>query len=287
MKKLIVLSILAFTLSGIAQEKAFVIYNAKGKKVSYKKMMKSLSESDVTLFGELHNNPISHWLQLEVTKSLGQKRDLILGAEMFERDNQNELNDYLSGKIDSKMLDSLARLWDNYDTDYAPLVNYAKENKLPFIATNIPRRFANLVYKKDFKGLDSLSAEEKSWIAQLPIEYDKDLPGYQKMLEMMGGHGGETFPKAQAIKDATMAESIDRALTKAENQDDITFIHYNGAYHSNDYEGILWYLKRKNATLNYKTIATVSQENVKKLLEEHKGIADFIICVDEDMTTTY
>jgi uncharacterized iron-regulated protein len=287
MKKLIVLSILAFSLSGIAQDKAFVIYNAKGKKVSYKKMMKSLSESNVTLFGELHNNPISHWLQLEVTKSLGEKRDLILGAEMFERDNQDELNDYLSEKIDAKMLDSLARLWDNYNTDYAPLVDYAKEDKLQFIATNIPRRFANLVYKKDFKGLDSLSVEEKSWIAKLPIEYDKDLPGYQKMLEMMGGHGGETFPKAQAIKDATMAESINRALTKVKNLEDVTFIHYNGAYHSNDYEGILWYLKRKNANLNYKTITTVSQANVKKLLEEHLGTADFIICVDEDMTTTY
>jgi uncharacterized iron-regulated protein len=272
----------------LAQEKAFVIYNAQGKKVSYKKMMKSLIKSDISLFGELHNNPISHWLQLEVTKSLGEKRNLILAAEMFERDNQDELNDYLSGKIDAKVLDSVARLWKNYETDYAPLVNYAKENKLQFIAANIPRRYASMVYKGDFKSLDTLSNEEKKWIAQLPIEYDKNLPGYQKMLEMMGGHGGETFPKAQAIKDATMAESIFKAYeTSIKTINELTVIHYNGAYHSNDYEGILWYLKRKNANLNYKTITTVSQENIKKLLEENKGTADFIICVDEDMTTTY
>ncbi len=271
-----------------AQEKAFVIYNAKGKKVSYKKMIKVLSKSDVVLFGELHNNPISHWLELEVAKSIDKKRNLILGAEMIERDNQEVLNDYLSGKIDAKKFDSLAHLWNNYDTDYKPLVDYAKENKIDFVAANVVRKYASMVYKGDFKALDSLPEAEKKLIAKLPIAYDKNLPGYQKMLEMMGGHGGETFPKAQAIKDATMAESIFKAYEKPiKNQSDVTFIHYNGAYHSDNYEGILWYLKKWNETLNYKTITTVSQENIKKLLEENKGKADFIICVDEDMTTTY
>ncbi len=287
MKRIVGLVFIISSLVGLAQDKAFVIYNAKGKKVPYKKMMKSLNESDVTLFGELHNNPISHWLQLEVTKSLGKKRKLILAAEMFERDNQKALTDYLNGKIDEKGLDSLARLWKNYETDYKPLVDYAKQNKLQFIAANVPRRYASMVYKGDFKALDSLPANEKEWIAKLPIDYDKNLPGYQKMLEMMGGHGGETLPKAQAVKDATMAESIYQAYETATEKDKLTVIHYNGAYHSDNYEGILWYLKRKNANLNYKTITTVSQENIKKLLEENIGTADFIICVDEDMTTTY
>lgn len=287
MKYIFLLTFLICFLFANAQGKAFVIYSAKGKKITYKKMIKSLTQGHVILFGELHNNPISHWLELEVTKSIGEQKKLILGAEMFERDNQGELNDYLNNKIDVEQFDSTVRLWDNYYTDYAPLVNYAKENKLPFIATNIPRRYASLVYKKDFEALDSLPLEEKVWIAKLPIEYDKDLPGYQKMLEMMVGHGGETFPKAQAIKDATMAESIYEAYETTIKQQEITFIHYNGAYHSNNYEGILWYLKRKNSELNYKTITTVSQKNITKLLEENKGTADFIICVDEDMTTTY
>lgn len=287
MKYIFLLTLFISVLFANAQDKAFVIYNAKGKKITYKKMIKSLTQSQVILFGELHNNPISHWLELEVTKSIGEQKKLILGAEMFERDNQGELNKYLSNKINVEQFDTTVRLWDNYYTDYAPLVNYAKENKLPFIATNIPRRYASLVYKKDFEALDSLPLEDKVWIAKLPIEYDKDLPGYQKMLEMMVGHGGETFPKAQAIKDATMAESIYEAYETTIKQQETTFIHYNGAYHSNNYEGILWYLKRKNSELNYKTITTVSQKNITKLLEENKGTADFIICVDEDMTTTY
>ncbi len=194
---------------------------------------------------ELHNNPISHWLQLEVTKSIDKNRNLILGAEMIERDNQKVLNDYLSGKIDEKEFDSVANLWNNYKTDYKPLVDYAKENKIDFIAANIVRKYASMVYKGDFKALDTLPASEKQWIAQLPIAYDKNLAGYKKMLEMMGGHGGETFPKAQAIKDATMAESIFKAYEETiKTKSDVTFIHYNGAYHSDDYEGILWYLKK-------------------------------------------
>ena len=65
------------------------------------------------------------------------------------------------------------------------------------------------------------------------------------------------------------------------------FIHYNGAYHSDNYEGILWYLKRQSPNLKYLTISTVSQDDVSRLLPENKGRADFIICVDSNMTNTY
>ncbi len=90
-------------------------------------MIKSLVKKDIVLFGEQHNNPISHWLQYEVTEDLNSSRQLILGAEMFESDNQKELNNYLKGNIIYKNLDSLARLWPNYKTDYALLVDFAKE----------------------------------------------------------------------------------------------------------------------------------------------------------------
>ena len=139
-----------------------------------------------------------------------------------------------------------------------------------------------MVAKGGFEKLDSLPANEKNWIAPLPIEYDAELPGYTKMLEMMGGHGGTNLPKAQAIKDATMAYFI---LTNLKTGS--LFIHYNGAYHSDNYEGILWYLKRKQPGMKYTTISTVSQKNINSLLPENKGKADFIICVDEDMTNTY
>ncbi len=283
MKNLVLLfSFLLITNISIGQTKPYVIYNAKGKKISYKKMLKKLNQKDIILFGELHNNPITHWLQYEVTNDLNKTKKLILGAEMFERDNQDELNDYLSDKITAKGLDTLARLWPNYDTDYAPLVNFAKENNLKFIATNIPRRFASMVYKKGFEELEKLTDEEKSWIAPLPIEFDIELPTYKSILKMMGKHGSPKLVMAQAIKDATMANSILKNFKKG-----TLFIHYNGAFHSDKYEGILWYLKKQQKDLNYATISTVLQKDVNKLENEHKNRADFIICVDEDMTTTY
>src|SRR5262249_21309661 len=134
------------------------------------------------------NNPISHWMELSVAKDLAEKRDVIFGAEMFEADNQQALNDYLAGKINAKVFDSSARLWPNYKTDYAPLVDFAKERKAVFVVTNIPRRYASMVSKKGFEALDSLASIEKGWIAPLPMEYDAQLPGYVKMLSMMGGH---------------------------------------------------------------------------------------------------
>lgn len=260
----------------------YTIYNGQGKKVSYKKMMKQLAKQDVVFFGELHNNPISHWLQFEVTSALGQSRSLILGAEMMEADNQDELDDYLAGTIDQKALDTLARLWKNYATDYKPLVDYAKNNNLPFIATNIPRRYASLVNKEGFAALEELSIEEKSWIAPLPFPYDANLPRYVNILEMMAGHGTPKMVMAQASKDASMAHFI-----AANYESGKLFIHYNGAYHSGYHEGILWYLNQYKPGLKILTISTVEQADITKLEADYLGEADFIICVDHNMTKTY
>ncbi|MFT4831628.1 MAG: putative iron-regulated protein [Psychroserpens sp.] len=267
----------------LGQDKsAYTIFNANGKKVTYAKMVKVLSSKDIILFGEVHNNAIAHWLQYEVTSDLTNTKPMILGAEMFEADNQEPLNKYLSGTINQKGLDSLARLWPNYNTDYAPLVNFAKERQLPFIATNIPRRYASMVYKNGFEVLDTLTPPEKAWIAPLPIVFDPELPGYQNILKMMGDHGTPELVMAQAVKDATMAHFILHNYNPGSR-----LLHFNGAYHSNNYEGILWYLKLSAPNYAYATISTVSQDTIDKLLPEHKGLADFIICVDSHMTNTY
>lgn len=275
--------LLAFSFSLQAFDKpAYVLYSAKGKKISYEKMLKDLSKQDVVLIGELHNNPISHWLELEITQNLAEKRQLVLGAEMFEHDNQTALTDYLRGKITAKGLDSSARLWKNYKTDYAPLVNFAKDRNLPFIATNVPRKYASQVSRGGFESLANLTSEEKSWIAPMPIAYDANLPGYQKMLTMMGEHTSPNMPKAQALKDATMAHFIFSNWKPGS-----LFVHYNGSYHSEYHEGISWYLKRSKADIKIATIATVSQKEIDSLLPEHFLKADYIICVEDDMTGTY
>jgi uncharacterized iron-regulated protein len=263
-------------------KKAYQIFDKNGKKVTYGKLLKAAEKAQVVLFGEYHNNSVVHWLQLELTKDLAEKKPLVLGAEMLEADNQKQLNQYLKGEINQKQLDTTARLWPNYKTDYKPLVDFAKEKNLPFIATNIPRRYASMVSKKGFEALETLTAEEKTWIAPLPIAYDENLPGYVNMMKMMGDHASPNMPKAQASKDATMAYFIRKNL-----KDNSIFIHYNGSYHSDNFEGIHWYLKNALPNLQTITIATLEQKDLEKIMPEEYNKADYILVIDEDVTKTH
>ena len=283
MKKYFLVCLVLSTLVFQAQDKkAYQLFDKNGKKTSYKKLITKAENAQVLLFGEFHNNAISHWLELEVTKEVFDKKPVVLGAEMFEADNQTQLNQYLKGEINQKQLDSTARLWPNYKTDYKPLVDFAKENRLSFIATNIPRRYAAMVSKKGFEALETLTTKEKSWIAPQPIPYDANLLGYVEMMKMMGEHSSPNMPKAQASKDATMAYFINANL-----KDGSTFIHYNGSYHSDNFEGISWYLKKYNPNLQIITISSVEQRDISKLDKENYNKADFILVIDEDLTKTY
>ncbi|MDX9940606.1 MAG: ChaN family lipoprotein [Bacteroidales bacterium] len=288
MKKIFLFLALSISfISGQAGEKpAYRIFDRNGQPTDFNQLFEAATKTQVVLFGELHNNPIAHWLQLELTRELYQKtgQDLVLGAEMFEADNQLILDEYLSGLINERNFKAEAKLWNNYDTDYQPLVEFALQNQLPFIATNIPRRYASLVNRQGFEGLDALPADAKRYMAPLPPAYDPELPGYKAMLEMGGmpGNVSDNFPKAQAIKDATMAHFIYKNLNRSG-----IFIHYHGAYHSNNFEGIYWYLNQLDEKLKMLTISTVEQQDPMVLDEGHAGLADFIIVVPVHMTKTY
>lgn len=286
---LLLFTVLSFNL--FAQDKsAYKIFTGEGKPVNYDEMIKNLSRADIVFFGELHDDPIAHWLELEVTKSLfaDKGKNLVLGAEMFEADNQLLIDEYLSGVYDASKFEAEVKLWKNYKTDYKPLVEFARTNNLRFIATNVPRRYASVVSKSGFEGLDPLAAEAKKHIAPLPFPYDPEVKCYKDMLKMegMGGaaqsHVNENFPKAQAVKDATMAHFINLNWSK-----DKVFLHYNGSYHSRNYEGIIWYLKKFNPGMKFATVETVQQSDIDKLEKENMGVAGFIIAIPSSMTRTY
>jgi uncharacterized iron-regulated protein len=267
--------------------KAFELYDGNGQKATVAQLMEKAQQADVFFFGELHNNPIAHWMQLELTQALHKAKEgkVILGAEMFETDNQVLIDEYFAGHIRQKDFEEETRLWNNYKTDYKPLLEFAKANNLGFIATNVPRRYANLVYRKGFEGLEELSETGKSFLPPLPVPYDPEVPAYKNMLTMMGGHGGEgaeNFPKAQAIKDATMAHFI----LKNQKEDHL-FIHYNGSYHSDNKEGIGWYLLQYNKDIQIVNITTIQVDDLNKIPEEELGKADFILATPKTMTTTY
>jgi uncharacterized iron-regulated protein len=285
MKKIIPFILFGFFFFGLAaQEKpAYQLFSSKGKKAQYAQMVKAMQGADVVLFGEYHDNPIVHWLQLESTQDVFKVRPaMVLGAEMFEADVQTVVDRYVFDSMPEKEFNKTARPWPNHKTDYKPLLDFAREKRIPFIATNIPRKFASAVFRGGFEALDTLTALQKSWVATLPPLYDSTLPCYADIGKAVGMHGGPNLPKAQAIKDATMAHFIVKNYQPGK-----IFIHYNGAYHSNHYQSIYWYLKQLNPSLKIVTISTAMQSQLKTLDTENKGLADFIILTPESMTRTH
>jgi len=288
MKLFVLIFILGISTSVFSQDKpAYKVFTADGKKSDYEDIIKEISKSDFVFFGELHDNPIAHWLELELTKNLytAKAKNLVLAAEMFETDNQILIDEYFTGIIKETSFETEVRKWSNYSTDYKPLLNFAKVNGLKFIAANIPRRYASVVASGGFEALEKVSDEGKKFIAPLPVEYDPELPCYKDMLSMSGGpmgHANANLPKAQAIKDATMANSILKNWQKGQ-----TVIHYNGSYHSDRHLGIIWYLKKHNPDAKVTTITTVLQDEINKMSDEYKGTADFVIVVPSSMTKTY
>lgn len=318
---------------------AYQIYDANGKKLSYTQFIERLgnnlekhnTQPNVLLFGELHDNPIVHWMQIQTTQDLWLELNedtnkitkanlgplMVLGAEMFETDQQSAVNEYLNPSDTSHetqtqvspmgatmgedpnfaTLKKSTKLWPNFKTDYKPLLDFSRDNHIPFIATNIPRKFASLVYKVGIQALDTLSADKKMLFPTMPMPYDSTLNCYAEIFKATGGHGGQNLPMSQAIKDATMAWKIYGNLPRAGG----VFIHYNGSYHSDKHQSIEWYLRQEESTVirssmaknldafrsNIITISSRTQMDVTHLEPENKGIADFTIVIPDNMTRTY
>jgi len=288
----IFLILLSIPLLSMKNDKpAYRIFNAKGHMVDYKDLLKVANRSDIIFFGEIHSDPICHWLELELTKDLYAEKghNLVLGAEMFEADNQLLLNEYTSKMIRKKDFEAEAKLWPNYKTDYAPIVDFAREKGLKFTATNIPRRYAVLVNFHGFEGLDSINAMERGMIAPLPIKYPDTLECYASIVKNVGdgmpAHLTANLGKAQAIKDATMSHFLMKSAFGEK-----TILHFNGSYHSDNYQGIVWYVQQAIRKTSFEpkilTISCLEQENVDTISKEDAAKADFIIIIPSSMTTT-
>ena len=289
MKTIILIVFSASIFSSFAQnEQAFIIYTSRGKQTTFRALVKQAETHQIVFFGEFHDNPIAHWLEYELTTKLYEKhnKNLVLGFEMFEQDQQYLLSKFLKNELTEKQFEDSCRLWPNYQTDYKPLVDFSKEKSLYCIASNVQRKYASILYKKGRKALDTLSMSVKSQMADLNFIVDTSLSQYQE-IKQMGGHSmGLNMVESQAFKDATMAKFILENFLPESH-----VIHFNGAFHSDFHQGIIWYLEHdKQKAVNAEkilTISTVSQIDIQKLDKEHFGRADFIICVPESMTKTH
>lgn len=289
-KTLLTSALLTLGMAVCAQQapEAYRLYDAKGKPVTYAKMIETAAQSDEVFFGEIHNCVISHWMETKVLETLARMYPGIkVGMEMLEADNQLIIDEYTSGVISSERFEDECRLWPNYSTDYEPLVYYAKRHHLPLIATNVPRRYASVVKEKGLAYLDSLSTEAKQFLPPLPIHYveNENAQAGFALMGMMGkakGSKPELMAQAQAIKDATMGWLIAKNLNKGDKM-----IHFNGTYHSDAQNGIIPYLREYRSGTTVSTIRAVRQEDISRLEEDYLGLADFFICIPEDMTMSY
>lgn len=305
-KKLITtLACLMLALCGWAQAapEAYRLYGKDGQPVAYADMVKDLAQQDAVFVGEMHNCPICHWLERRLLQSLHQacaaedsakkgKKDaapkgLAVGMEMFEADDQLVIDEYFAQQITADRFESEARFWPNYSTDYEPLVDFAYEHRLPLVATNVPRRYANSVKNHGIAFLDSLSDEAKRYLPPLPIPYqanEQATEAFGLMAAMGKGKSSnpEWLSQSQALKDATMAWNTAQWLKKG-----YQMVHFNGNYHTAAGEGILTYLRHYAPKARCKTIYSVRQEDITALEEDYLGQADYYICVAEDMSTSY
>jgi len=302
MKLSTILIFVFFSFNTMAQDPLlWKIYHSDGTPTDYEKMMKTLAEADVIFLGEEHNNALAHWLQMQVVSDLYNiaKSDLMIGMEMFEADNQMVLNEYLTGLIPIDKFESDVRLWNNYKTDYKPIIEFSKKNNIPVIATNIPRRYASRVNKEGgLESLSKLSDQAKAFIAPLPIKFDDkfyislfaDMMGHNAAMSKdtaKAGHN-EVSPQllymsqSQAIKDATMAYFILKNQKKGTK-----FVHLNGNLHSDNFMGIPAYLKDKNNKLNVVIITTVSVDKPEIFQESNKGQATFLFYVNSKAPKSY
>lgn len=286
-----ILVLLALLATGLLSGNEYRIISAKDAKThSIKTMAKELSKFDVIFFGEFHDNATIHQLQAELLPLVDTKRELILSFEMFERDVQELLDSYLNGNIDEDKFLASSRPWGNYQTDYRPLIEYAKAKRLQVIAANVPRVYAGKMARMGAEFMDVLADDEFAWIASEPYYPDDayKLAFFEVMgMGSSGTHGMmndalsiERLYQAQCLKDDTMAESIAKAIAAKPKA---RVIHYNGAFHSGSFLGTVTRLQRAMPKLKIAVIHPIykSDWRTAELSKDEKQTGTFIILLPE------
>src|SRR5262249_9517179 len=152
-----------------------------------------------------HDDMATHRYELAILEGLARRgRTVIVAMEMFERDTQPALDNYLAGKISEEEFLKQSRPWGNYATTYGPLVEFAKAKGWLVIAGNVPRRFASQVSRGGLEVINKLPANERSFVAK-EISDPKD-DYFKKFSETMSGHQNTSGDKKLAGEEAAMMQ---------------------------------------------------------------------------------
>ena len=279
------------------------VYDAKGKNFSdFETMLADLAKAEIVFVGEQHDDPATHRLERAILEGvIRRQRPIIVALEMFERDVQQTLDDYLAGKLSEDEFLKVSRPWPRYATDYRPLVEFARAHKWPVIAGNTPRKYASQISRNGLAALDALSPEERKFLA---AQYQCPTDDYfKRFVEVMGEHPGgdpkaekkpvdpaeekkkqeaqrqmvERFYQAQCLKDETMAESIANAYNAALSPKPV-IIHFNGAFHSDFKYGTAARAKQRLPKAVHKVVSIVPLDNLDNInVEEYRKRGDYIV----------
>jgi uncharacterized iron-regulated protein len=278
-------------------------YDAKGHAVTLQAIIDSLEDADVLFVGETHDDAVAHLLEAELLRRADEtygpastrRRAVALSLEMFERDVQTVLDEYLAGLITERHFLLSSRPWSNYETDYRPLIEYAREHRLPVVAANAPARYVSRVSSQ---GADSLRAlpqvAVKSWLPPLPFPAASE--GYAaKFNRFMGGaapappagasataqanpHGGLHLLEAQTLRDASMAYAISEYLKHGR---DPLVVQVNGTFHSEERMGVPEQLARYRSKARAVVVNIVPADTFPNFdAATHARLGDFVIITE-------
>ncbi len=218
-------------------------------------MIERLSRADVVFFGEEHDDPETHRAEAELLEAIGRSgRPVVLSLEMFERDVQPTLDDYLADRVTESQFLARSRPWARYASDYRRLIELAKDHHWRVVAANVPRPLAAAIGRNGLGTLDTLSLSERRNAArEITCPHDDY---HLRFMESMQSHGAggpsgdslpatmaERFYLAQCVKDETMAESVVQARLAAPRN--AIVVHVNGSFHSDYSQGSVARVKRR------------------------------------------
>lgn len=250
--------------------------------VSVERAAEALSDADVVYLGEEHDNDVGHELQLAITRELFRHRpQLIVSMEQFEADVQVFLDAYLAGELDEATFLAFARPWPNYAEHYRPVVEWAKQNGVPVVAANVPRRFARTVA---YRGLGT--TDYSLWT---PWTVNTDEPAYlSRFMLAMGGDPDDTADAgllrwfaAQCIKDDMMAESIVAALDEARGAGSGAplVVHWCGRFHSDYGLGTVSRVALRRPELDQRVVSMISGDEDGRPVPDGLILGDFVLHV--------
>ncbi|QDS99639.1 ChaN family lipoprotein [Adhaeretor mobilis] len=255
------------------------------KRLSLDEFLVELSKADVVFLGESHTDETTHRFQLAVYQGLLdlKQKKVVLALEMFERDVQGQLNEYLSSEIDEATFLADARPWINYHEAYRPLIEQAKATGTPAIASNFPQPIRRRLAMESTPSMASLSDKEKK---QTPKQYFPNSNEYWRRTDnATRGHQGmmpasseeERLYSTQSLWDNAMGEACADALDK---YPDHCVLHINGGFHSAYRDGTVHQLLKRKPSANIKTVSIVPALNPATSRMQGRSVADYVVYVE-------